>query len=114
MFKSKFTCKEKNNISEESYKEDATINQATIESDQIILSDNDEIDISEENYEDAFIVDQVTFENILNDSDEMDTFEKNYKDTFTINQVTLENVRIILNYDNEIEDINWNENENSI
>ncbi|KAF0508251.1 hypothetical protein F8M41_018799 [Gigaspora margarita] len=63
-------------------------------------------DISEENYENTFTIDQVTFKNILNDSDEMDTFEENYEDTFTIDQVILENTRNMLNYDDEMEDIN--------
>ncbi|KAF0372735.1 hypothetical protein F8M41_013094 [Gigaspora margarita] len=83
MSKSIFTCVEE---CEESYKEDTTLESA-----QIIFSDNDEIDISKENYENTFTIDQVTFENILNNSDEMDTFEENYKDAFTINQVTLKN-----------------------
>ncbi|KAF0398692.1 hypothetical protein F8M41_009814 [Gigaspora margarita] len=88
MSKSIFTCVKK---CEESYKEDTTINQTTLEGAQIILGNNDEIDISEENYENTFTIDQVTFENILNDSDKMDTYEENYEDAFTIDQVTLEN-----------------------
>ncbi|KAF0474566.1 hypothetical protein F8M41_024739 [Gigaspora margarita] len=110
MSKSIFTCVEE---CEESYKEDTTINQTTLEGAQILLSDNDEIDISEKNYENTFTIDQVNFENILNDSNEIDTFEENYEDAFTIDQVTLENARNMLNYDDEMEDINWNENENS-
>ncbi|KAF0394659.1 hypothetical protein F8M41_010336 [Gigaspora margarita] len=84
MSKSKFTCIEEYNTSKENYKEDTTI----------LLSDNNKIDIFEENYKDAFTIDQVTLKNtqiMLNNSDEMDTLEENYEDTFTIDQVTLEN-----------------------
>ncbi|KAF0404329.1 hypothetical protein F8M41_009053 [Gigaspora margarita] len=86
MCKSIFTCVKE---CKESYKEDTTINQTTLEGAQIILSDNDKIDISEENYEDSFTINQVTFENILNNSNEIDTSEANYRDTFTIDQVIL-------------------------
>ncbi|KAF0442488.1 hypothetical protein F8M41_003660 [Gigaspora margarita] len=48
---------------------------------------------------------------MLNDN-EIDTLKENYDNTFTIDQVTFENAQVILNYDSEIEDINWNENEN--
>ena len=43
---------------------------------------------------------------MLNDGDEIDTPEKNYEDVFTVDQVTLENARIMLNYDDEMEDLN--------